>query len=62
MARFLKWNEMGWTNKEDTQEEEHVVTRPVEINVVHNEDWEYSLEFPKNLYAIPRNAGKVKEA
>lgn len=59
MKRFLKWNGFGWTNKiEPDESTKHIITKPPEILFVHNEDWEYSLTFPKNLYSIPRKAKK----
>ena len=40
------------TGKENTIDEP--ITTQLNMIVVHNEDWSYSLDFPRNLYNIPR--------
>jgi len=56
MGRFEKRDFV--TNKVDKAEIDHEITHGLDVLEVHNEDWSYSLNFPKNLYAIPRMRDK----
>ena len=54
MVGFHK-QQFRYSTKIDEAELNHEITKNNgEILTVHNEDWSYSLEFPKNLYSIPR--------
>ena len=55
-----KFTPMFYNIGKDNEREEPITTK-LNMVMVHNEDWSYSLEFPRNLYRIPENTHRKQK-
>ena len=55
-----KFTPMAYTTGKESGIEEPITTA-LNMVMVHNEDWSYSLEFPRNLYRIPENTHRKQK-